>query len=753
MYGKATLAIESKKPNVTGIDLDLLNLTVDSVLLNNQAVPFAYNDSVIAIRFPQALNANQTASIQVAYHGTPYQNAADFGGFYWNATYAFNIGVSFLADPPNYGKVWFPCFDNFIERSIYQFSITTDSLQAAFCNGTLDSSSTNGSTKQWHWSLHEEIPSYLAGIAISDYQILSDTVKGMNGIIPIQLIARASDTTKLKSSFTHLKDAFHIFEKRFGPYRFEKVGYVVVPFNAGAMEHATNIAYMQALVNGYTQYESTMAHELSHHWFGDLATCETAGDMWLNEGWARYCEDIFLEDLYNKDRAKQDLRKSHEGVLHFAHIEDSAYWSVANIPHQYTYSRQSIYEHGALATHTLRTYMGDSLFFHCVTEYLNAHTFTNVSSDTLKNFLSQCSGIDLSDFFNDWVYAPGYIDFSIADKRTKELGANNFEVSLNIVQQAQHAPHLYKNVPIEISFFDTSGYREIKTVKVSNDCSQFSFFLNFAPAFIALDFDEKLEDAITDEVRYLKSSGTYDFGTAKIILYPKSGTDSSLTRIEHHWVSPEPTGSIPAGYRLSDYRYWSVDGLWKDDFVTDARFNYNGSTSLTNGFLDNSFITVNEDSIVVLYREDRNTMWSLAESFTRTTLSSKTDKIGFLTVQNLKKGDYTLAVIDPSIVDEITPLSACNPLKTDDIFDDKPGFEIYPNPLNSDELNVELGQSDYFKQCSIFDFLGMKVVDRDIKSNQQRFVIPLQGLPKGVYIINLKNKKGVTSSQKIIKTH
>jgi aminopeptidase N len=59
------------------------------------------------------------------------------------------------------------------------------------------------------------------------------------------------------------------------------------------MEHATNIAYMQALVNGYTQYESTMAHELSHHWFGDLATCETAGDMWLNEGWARYCESIF----------------------------------------------------------------------------------------------------------------------------------------------------------------------------------------------------------------------------------------------------------------------------------------------------------------------------------------------------------------------------------------------------------------------------------------------------------------------------
>lgn len=753
LYGKTTLSIESKLQNVVGIDLDLLKLTVDSVLFNNQQISFSYNDSVIGIRFPQSLNIHQNATIQVCYHGTPYQNPADFGGFYWNATYAFNIGVSFLANPPNYGKVWFPCFDNFVERSKFQFSITTDSTQAAFCNGILDSSSTNGNTKLWHWSLHEEIPSYLAGIAVSDYQTLSDTVIGANGVIPIRLIARASDTTRLKNSFVHLKDAFHIFEKKFGPYRFEKIGYVVVPFNAGAMEHATNIAYMQALVNGYTQYESTMAHELSHHWFGDLATCETAGDMWLNEGWARYCEAIFLENLYNKERANQDLRKSHEGVLRLAHIEDNDYWSVANIPHQYTYARQSIYEHGSLATHTLRTYMGDSLFFHCVTAYLNTYSFTNVNSNTLKTFLSQCSGIDLSDFFNDWVFSSGYADFSIADKRIKELGAGNFEVAVNIVQQLNNAPHLYKNVPIEISFFDEFGQREVRAVKVSNACSPFSFYLGFAPVFIALDYDEKLEDAITDEVRYVKSSGTYDFGTAKIILNPKSGTDSSLTRIEHHWVSPVPTGAVPAGYKLSDYRYWTVDGIWKDDFATDAKVNYNGSASLANGYLDNTFLNVSEDSLVVLYRENRNNIWSLADSFSLTTLSSKTDKIGSITIYNLQRGDYTLAIKDPSITSEIIPTALCYPLSIEDDIAETPGFEVYPNPLNADELNVEMSKTDYFSQCSIYDFLGMKVVERDIKPNQQRFMVPLQGLPKGVYIINLKNRKGITTSQKIIKTH
>jgi hypothetical protein len=169
--------------------------------------------------------------------------------------------------------------------------------------------------------------------------------------------------------------------------------------------------------------------------------------------------------------------------------------------------------------------------------------------------------------------------------------------------------------------------------------------------------------------------------------------------------------------------------------------------------LDNTFINVSEDSLVVLYREDRNNIWALADSFTLTTLSSKTDKIGSVTIYNLKRGDYTLAIKDPSITSELIPASLCNPLSIEDESIESPGFEVYPNPLNSDELNVEMSKADYFNQCSIYDFLGMKVVDREIKPNQQRFMVPLQGLPKGVYIINLKNRKGITSSQKIIKTH
>jgi len=74
---------------------------------------------------------------------------------------------------------------------------------------------TSGNTKTWHWKLNEEIPSYLASVANSDYQTLTDTVQGINGVKEIQLAARAADTTALKNLFLICMMHF-IFMKVYG---------------------------------------------------------------------------------------------------------------------------------------------------------------------------------------------------------------------------------------------------------------------------------------------------------------------------------------------------------------------------------------------------------------------------------------------------------------------------------------------------------------------------------------------------------
>src|SRR5690606_2565466 len=129
----------------------------------------------------------------------------------------------------------------------------------------------------YHWHLPQSIPSYLACVAVAPYSVVTYPHQGIAEEFPVELHAKASDTTSLKSAFVHLGDAIEAFENSYGAYSWGKVGYTLVPFNAGAMEHATNIAYPIYAASGLSQ-EALMAHELGHMWWGDLVTCETAGD-------------------------------------------------------------------------------------------------------------------------------------------------------------------------------------------------------------------------------------------------------------------------------------------------------------------------------------------------------------------------------------------------------------------------------------------------------------------------------------------
>ena len=752
LHGHADITFSAKVNNINYIKLDLLQLTVDSIKAGNLPLSYSYNDSTIVIRLSSALAIYQQQTVSVFYHGTPIQMPGDFGGFYWDNLYAFNIGVSFLAEPHNYGKVWFPCFDNFVERCTFHFAITTDSIQHAMCNGHQDSmvvSPTN--TRTWYWTMADSIPSYLATMSVSDYAVLQDTVAALLGVRPIWLAARGSDTTNLKRSFAHLKNAIHIFESRFGPYEFNKIGYAVVPFTAGAMEHATSISYMQALVNGNTAYENVMAHELSHHWFGDLATCDNEAEMWMNEGWARYCEEIFYEGLYGRTHYQIDIRDNHEDVIRMAHVADSGYWAPSPMPSKLTYSNYSIYEKGADRVHTLRGYMGDTLFFGCLKSYLQQYKFSAVNSYKMRDYLVSCSGLtNLNDFFADWIFDGGYPDFSIEHTKVTSAGGN-YEVGISIRQRSDHTSHLFNNVPLEVAYFDSLGNKTVMKANVSGSCTPFFTVLPFAPAYIALDFDEKLSDAVTDE--WFKMAGVnrqFDFGVAKMVVNLAQSSDSSLVRVEHHFVAPDASKNVIPGLHLSDYRYWNVDGVWSQDFLASATINYNGSTN-AQGYLDNTFITNSEDSLVLMYRPDAESVWQIDSDVVINKQGSVIDKIGSITINNLLKGQYALGIYQTNKVDSPQSGVGCYPLSTSEAGTISSGFKAYPNPIHSQELNVEIEGNDEYTRCILINMIGDMVMDRPLKEGQNKFTIYMNGLPRGTYMISLIDKDDRRISKKIQK--
>jgi aminopeptidase N len=364
IHGQCEVFFEVKLPAISTISLDLLQLTIDSVKQNNMLLNFNYNDTLLIAQLSQALQIGDSESVTVYYHGSPQGDPSGWGGYYQQGNYSYNLGVGFAAKPHNYGRVWHPCFDNFVERATYTITLKTANPRKGIANGLLINSSNNGTHTTQTWQLNQEIPTYLACIASAPYVEVSQTYNSplFGTSVPISLFAEAADTTALKNSFINLHGAIAAFEQGYGPYLWEKVGYHLVPFNSGAMEHATQIAYPKITANGNITYQTLMAHELAHSWWGNLVTCRTAEDMWINEGMAAYSESLFLEYINGYTSYISNVKSNHKEVLHKAHIKDGGFYALHGVPHEITYGDHS-YNKGADVAHTLRSYMGNQEFF------------------------------------------------------------------------------------------------------------------------------------------------------------------------------------------------------------------------------------------------------------------------------------------------------------------------------------------------------------------------------------------------------
>ncbi|MCS7073398.1 MAG: M1 family aminopeptidase, partial [Bacteroidia bacterium] len=630
------------QPTLQQIQLDLLRLTVDSVKFQNQVVSHSYNDTVLTINLPVSLTFNQTDEVSVYYRGTPPQDPNGFGGFYFSTdtSFAFNLGVSLSLNPHNFGKVWFPCVDNFTDKALYDFRIRTVSNRIAVCGGTLQSETIHpDGTKTWHWKLRDPIPTYLASVAISNYTAVRDTFQGQLGPVPISIYVRPSDTTAARNSFTRLKLVLADFEAKFGPYRWERVGYVAVPFTGGAMEHATNIAYPLVAINGTSAFETLWAHELSHSWFGNLATCESAEEMWLNEGFARYCEVVFQESIYSKTQARNYLRNIHRNVLQFAHLPDadSGYYPVSGVPSNITYG-STVYDKGATVAHSLRSQTTDSLFWAALRQYMNVHAWKNVTSDSLQQIMSIVTGVNFQPLFDGWVYSPGHPHFSIDSVRA--VGTNLY--SVHVRQKLRQKPNYVTNMRLKLTFWDAQMNRTDRYITINGATANQIYSLPFEPKAVFIDADEEVCDATTDYFQFFKAP-TVNFTFQGCQFYANVvtvGSDSVLMRVTHNWVAPDPF-KVPIPNVTLANRYWTIEGIWTPNFRCKGNFSYDGGTTGSNRYLDTEWLSLPEDSIVLLYREGTWDDWKILTQANRI-IGNATDKRGRFELDSLKAGEYTL---------------------------------------------------------------------------------------------------------------
>jgi hypothetical protein len=755
---KAIIDIKAKVNNVQEIIFDLEGLTVDSILLQGVHFPFTQTSKAIHIPIPSpGLALHDSALLTIFYHGIPLADTS-WGGFIFNGNYAYQIGVGFDAQPHSFGRTWHPCFDNFVERSSYEFYITTENTKMATCNGLLIDSLSNtiNNTITWHWKLNESIPSYLACVSVSNYTTITKVLNGNNGNTNANIYCLPSDTNLVHGSFANLQESFTMLENHFGTYLWPVVGYTMVPFAQGAMEHATNISIGNAFINGSLQYESLIAHELSHHWWGNLVTCSDDADMWLNEGFASYCEALHFEHVYGKQSYQTEVRNNHYNVLSSAHVSDDGYRSVSNMDSNYTYGA-TVYNKGSDMIHTLRHYMGDAQFFTALQSFITANSFSSISTNQLRDYLSTHSGINLTDYFRDWIQRPGFTHFSIDSVHKQAIGTE-IQVQVFIRQRKHQSIDYYTNIPLELGFYDASMQLHIYPFTMNGQCLEFSIRLPFDPGLIVIDPDAKISDAVTEAQQMMFATGTANLAHAKcraIVKQFNNPGDSTLIYAEHHWVHPDrfkQPSSFP-GYVLNDKRYWRIDGIHLQNVQGILHFPYDRNAG--NYYLDSTWMKNTEDSIRLFYRKDATEDWQFAEDSLRA--GGLSDGVGNIYAKQIKTGEYTLGIKRSGYTDTMqtdASIGSCSLVTSIERIEEEKlaRFSVYPNPVHQ-LLSV---QSNYFAteeyKVMVQNMYGQIISTLCNTHPQSILRIKTDLWQKGLYLLHIVSTKNeVLETIKVIK--
>lgn len=671
--GAATLSIRSKMDGIDWVSLDLEELVVDSVLVDGSMATFEHQSPLLVVDLPQVIDEGDEVSVTVYYQGSPIQDESGWGGFYFNSGFAFNLGVGFAADPHNYGRVWFPCFDNFVERSTYSFHVLTDDGETAYCGGELAATEVVGQDSLLtHWNLEQAIPSYLASIATGDYVHSEQMLNGQLASVPAWLAAPAADTSDVLNSFANLPACFETFEELYGPYQWPRVGFAFVPFSSGAMEHACNIAYPLSLAQGNLAYETLMAHELSHHWWGDLVTCSTQEDMWINEGMASYSESLFLEGVYGQEAYLESVRDNFKDVLLNAHLRDGERLPVSGIGHEHTYG-DHVYNKGALVAHNLRTVMGND-FFNALQMVADSFAFESIDSPTLRDVLQSETSADLDAFFDSWIFAPGFPEFRIASiQNTTDLW------ELNIEQHLHHAPEYYENVPLTLTLRDAAGNTDTHEILVSGPLTSVEINSELDVAHAYLNHDSGILQAVLDEEKVINSTGIKNFGFAEFRMDFESlgNQDSIWVRVENHWAeAAQLVGQ--ADMVVSTDRFWRVRAEESSSIDAELRLRYYGNPSSSNYF-DPLFAELmaseglTENDLVGVFRPLNSAIWTVFPETDLNVQGDDTNFQGYMDLPWMGNGDYAWAYLTGETA--ISSKSKNTPL-------------VYPNPARS-HVNIQ----------------------------------------------------------------
>jgi aminopeptidase N len=503
--GTCAIRLNPVRHGIESLTLDAVDLKIDRVEIDGTDCEFNYDGELLHIPIKVNVIAGKILDLVIYYAVDNPQR-----GLYFiqpDEHYPDKPTQVWTQGEDEDSRFWFPCFDypGQLATSAIRVQVPKDFM--AISNGELVEQTTFGEDRVYQWMQKEIHPTYLMTLAVGRFAEIADRWNDK----PVTYYVEKGFEESAKLSMGKTPQMIEFFSEKFGyPYPFPKYAQVcVADFIFGGMENTSTTLLMdrclldeRASLDNFNT-ESLVAHELAHQWFGDLVVIKHWSHAWIKEGMASYCEVLWTEHEYDRDKAAYYLLGEARSYL----SEDSSRYRrpiVTNIYREAIelYDRH-LYEKGACVYHMIRTELGDELFDRFVHTFVNDNAHKTVETIDLLRAIDKSTGRNLAFLFDQYVYRGGHPDYKVA----YSWDGDSKLAKLIVTQtQAKEGIHTLDNdlfdlkIPIGFGYIK-DGVSDLKVTKIRiYEKEQVLYFpLETKPDFISFDVGNNYLKTVTLE--------------------------------------------------------------------------------------------------------------------------------------------------------------------------------------------------------------------------------------------------------------
>jgi aminopeptidase N len=484
----------------------------------NMPLEFVQTEDQLIISLSRAYSYGEEVVFTIKYHAKDPKK-----GFFFSDETPRNPKMVSTDSFPDEARHWFPCYDYPHDKVTMELIATVQKPNKVLSNGRLVSIKENeeDNSVTYHWFQDLPHSTYLSMVAIAPFVVIEDSL----GSLPVNYWVYEQDVKDARRIFKKTPYMIEFFNDLYGyDYPWAKYDQVETPTQGGGAEATSatilgqNVIYDEKADKDFS-WETIIAHEIAHQWWGDLITLRTWSETWLNESFGTYSDYLYTRfDKGEEEGALAHLEKKNS-YLREAHTRYIRPIVFNRYEHPGQNFDRHTYPKGACVLHMLRFILGDKPFFRTLKHFLHKHEFQAVETRDFMTAVKEATGQNLDWFFEQYIYSPGHPVFDIGYRWDE----NQKKVLLTVkqVQDFSLGIPVYR-IPVIIGIL-TPGGKTSKKVWIEQKEELFEFAAKEKPLLVRFD-----------EGNYLLKEWSFE-KTADELLY-QLGNDDVIGRM---WAASE----------------------------------------------------------------------------------------------------------------------------------------------------------------------------------------------------------------------